>query len=82
VPVGPARSADGQRRPGRLRCGSTSCQHGEHSCFCGSQTLLACVNPFAIRLTMRQVEGGGQVAGRRIRSPRVEYPAAFCPCFC
>jgi spermidine synthase len=27
-------------------------------------TLLACVNPFAIRLTMRQVEGSGQVAGR------------------
>jgi spermidine synthase len=27
-------------------------------------TLLACVNPFAIRLTMGQVEGSGRVAGR------------------
>jgi spermidine synthase len=27
-------------------------------------TLLACVNPFAIRLTMQQVEGSGKVAGR------------------
>jgi spermidine synthase len=27
-------------------------------------TLLACVNPFAIRLTIRQVEGSGGVAGR------------------
>ncbi len=27
-------------------------------------TLLACVNPFGIRLTMQQVEGSGKVAGR------------------
>jgi spermidine synthase len=27
-------------------------------------TLLACINPFVIRLTMRQVEGSGRVAGR------------------